>query len=184
MFNELKTGDLLACQGTWPMSRAIQWLTDQDISHVGLVVNIKFNGNGDKIPCIFQSMEGRGVELLPLKEVLQTKYWPFGGKVYWQKCLLDGDKLAKFCLHRWGGEYANYYQFLVGLSPLLRFLRKLRGANLDTKKDGWHCSELIADGLADQGVTFYKDSALITPGDLSGFDVWGARVELTQDTCG
>lgn len=167
----IKTGDLLAFQGTWVMSKGIQWFTHSNISHVGIACWINFNGNAP-ILCIFESMEGANVRIQPLYKTLETLYWPKGGKAFWKSLQpgYDGKDLMDFCLEHWIDSYASVYQFLLIASPRLRWLRKFRGGVIDTGT-GYHCSELIATGLKEQGYDLPKDPpALITPGDLYNLD--------------
>lgn len=191
----IKTGDLLAFQGTWLMSKGIQWFTHSNISHVGIACWIDFHcgyredytvcarANDCKskpLLCLFESMEGANVRVQPLYKTLETLYWPKGGKAYWKSLQpnYDGKDLMDFCVEHWIDSYASVYQFLLIASPRLRWLRKFRGGNVDNV--GYHCSELIATGLKEQGYDLPKDPpALITPGDLYNLDCFNpVGVEL------
>lgn len=176
--NKIKTGDLLAFHGTWLMSRGIQWFTHSHISHVGIACWLTFNG-GKPVLCVFESMEGSGVRILPLYKNLATNYWNKNGQAYWRPILepYKGKCLMDFCVEHWNDAYASPYQFLLIASPRLRWLRKFRGSQVDT--EGYHCSEIIATGLKEQGYVLPKDPpALVTPGDLYNLDCWGDTNEL------
>lgn len=167
----IKTGDLLAFHGTWFMSRGIQWFTHSDISHVGIACWVSFNG-GQPLLCVFESMEGSNVRIQPLYKSLETLYWPKDGKCYWKSLhpKFDGKDLMDFCVEHWIDSYASVYQFLLIASPRLRWLRKFRGGVIDLP--GYHCSELIATGLREQGYALPKEPPLITPGDMFNLDCW------------
>lgn len=166
----IKTGDILTFKGTWLVSRGIQYVTGQEQSHIGIAVWLHLNGS--RRLCLFESMEGSGVRILPLKRTLEDLYWAKGGKVWWHSYRdqsIDGDKVMKYCFDLWGAGYANHYQFVVILSPLIKKIRKFLGRSFDTDINRWHCSELVCSALINQGYKHDKDPAITTPGDIAKF---------------
>ena len=176
----IRTGDLLACKGTWLVSRGIRMVTGSEISHVGVACWLHFNGV--KRLCMFEAMEGRDVRIVPVYKTLRHDYWDKGGKMYWKALdpVYQGDEIMSFCLEHWNEAYANYYQFLIILSPILRKLRALLGKSMDTDLNRYHCSELIATALREQGYDLSKNPALVTPGDLYTFDCYNPTGVLLE----
>jgi len=177
----IKTGDVLTCQGTWLISRGIQLITREKISHVGIAVWVHLNGRKKHL-CMFEAMEGRDVGIVPLEETLKRSYWPRGGKMWWQHTEgIDGYNVMDFCIQNWGAEYANKYQFVVGMSRLIRFIRTHMGKSLDTDPKKWHCSELVTRAFMAQGYKHDKEPAITTPGDVSRFSCLGKPILLESD---
>jgi hypothetical protein len=179
----IKTGDVLTCQGTWLISRGIQLLTRETVSHVGIAVWVHLNGKAKHL-CMFEAMEGRDVGIVPLRETLEKNLWKAGGRMWWSKIndpAISGYNVMDFCIKNWGAEYANKYQFIVGMSRLIRYLRTKMGKSLDTDPDRWHCSELVTRAFMEQGYKHDKEPALTTPGDVSRFACLSTPIELTRD---
>ena len=82
---QIKTGDILACQGTAFYSFFIRIITKSPITHVGIAVWIRFPGDIEDRLAILESHAMKGVRIAPLSEVLREDYWKHGGKIYWQK---------------------------------------------------------------------------------------------------
>ena len=182
--NDIKTGDLLLCRGNWIMSKCIRWVTGGQYSHAGIAVWLRFNGT--KRLCMFEAMEGSDIRIVPVYDVLKEYYWPYRDNAYIiHKPLLrelgyDGDKLIHFLLDRWSFKYANWWQFFVIASPRIQWFRsKIFGRNEDTDKDKYHCSELVATALEDQGYELNKTASLVTPSDLDSFTCFGPGEKLT-----
>lgn len=174
----IKTGDVIATSGyTWH-GRLVQLVTREDVSHVGFAAWLGFNG-GDKRLCLFDSQVGRGVGFEPISHCLMR-----GEHVYWYQLIdgnIKGPELLDFCIQHWGENYANIYQFIIFISPTLKFLRTFLGKDLDTSDDRWHCSELITSAFLAQGYAHDKEPVLTTPGDVTRFTCLYTRVELEND---
>jgi hypothetical protein len=173
VFQHIKTGDLLAAHGKWMASQLIQWYTGHPISHVGVACWINFNG-GPRTLCMFEAMEGYDVRIVPVEKVLRTKYWTGGSKMYHKRLKNPyvGKELMSFCQEHWNDAYANHYQFILGISPKLQYIRSILGRSLDTDHTKMHCSELIAAGLREQNYEWNKELALVTPGEVFDADCW------------
>lgn len=177
----IKTGDTLLGAGNWPVSRLVRLFTGQQFSHVGIAIWLQI-ANRPRL-CMFESMEGRDVRIVPLYKTLITQYWKNGGKMWYAPIIeptIDGDKVADFYLQHWGDLYANKYQFLVGMSGLIRLIRQFRGANIDTDENKWHCSEIAIRALMAQGYKHEKDPSITTPGDVALASCLGWPIEITS----
>lgn len=178
--NEIKTGDLLACRGSWFVSKLIRWWTQEEFSHVAIACWISFNGEPPKL-AILESMEGSGVRILPFDRVYRTQYkgktnaymvhMPLEGG-------LDNHKTMAYIMQLWNQKYANWWQFIIIMSPRLQWLRKLIMKTTDTDMDRYHCSEIIAYALQDQGYQLPKSPELMTPGDITRLTCWGEGTKL------
>jgi hypothetical protein len=185
--SNIKTGDLLLCRGNWLMSKTIRLLTGGEYSHAAIAVWIRFNGV--KRLCMFEAMEGSDVRIVPLYDTLKEYYWPYNDAYVTHKPLLSttpddrvnsfsGDYLIDYMLEHWSYKYANWYQFVVGVSPTIRKIRRFFGRNEDTGKDNYHCSEIIATALREQGYELLKNASMVTPSDLDSFTCFGAGTNL------
>lgn len=180
----IKNGDLFVCRGQWFFSRLIRFCTRENVSHVGFAVWMRFGTETEDRLCIFESMEGYGVRLLPVSHVLE-EYDRSGGVMFWQPLIdesINRNELLGFALNHWTDKYPPLYQFLVGASPVLRDLRLWRGASLDVSPDRRHCSELIADSFKFVGYKDAKISALTTPGDITRYKCLGGLERVTYRT--
>lgn len=176
----IKNGDMFACKGYSFFSKAIRLYTHQYWSHIGSAFWMKFNGGKPRL-CIFQSMEGRGIEVTPLGKALAQEYWPNNGEVWWLK-LKDNyhrEAVTDFYLQKWGDGYAYPYQFVVAMIPLIQKIRKLVGKPMKVGHDHYHCSETGTYALMSAGFKYdAKEPCLVTPGDLAAFDCFEPPVLL------
>jgi hypothetical protein len=181
-FNQanIRTGDLLFCSGKWLTARAIQLFTWSKINHVGVACHLQINGY--KKLCMFEAMESRDVRIMNLEQSLNTLYWPKGGQVIWcpLQDTIDRDRVIQFCLDHWGQQYASWYQFLLFMSPRLRWARKLLGLSLDTNINRWHCSEIVTRALVEAGYKFNAEPALTTPGQVYNFNCYRDKLILIK----
>jgi hypothetical protein len=91
---------------------------------------------------------------------------------------ISGAGVVDFCLQHWGDGYAGNYQFVVGMSSVLQWIRKLRGKSLDTDGTRFHCSETVTRALMSQGFQHIKEPALTTPVEVTRFSCFGKRILL------
>ena len=169
----IKTGDLIACRGKWWLSRAIRWVTMQEYSHVGVALNMQINGHKELV--IFEAMEGKGIRISPMRK----EFFESNEYVTHYKYSGDGERILCYLLSRWDDDYAPWYQFLLGMSPLLQRLRKNKGLSLDVDKKRDHCSELIAHALEHNGHKLFKNPALMTPTDLTFLECYSNPARLS-----
>ncbi len=121
----IKTGDVIVAAGNWNMSRAIRLFTRSRVSHVGIAVWLQFNDHAPRL-CMLEAMEGREIRILFLYKTLNRLYWPNGGKVWWKsinKLDICGEEIAAYCIDRVGDSYADRYQFVVAISPMIKRIR-------------------------------------------------------------
>ena len=78
----IRTGDILACEGTAIYSKIINFVTQSKISHVGIAVWVRFPDENDDRLAILEAHMAKGVRLAPLSDVLKTDYWSKGGKIH------------------------------------------------------------------------------------------------------
>lgn len=175
----ISTGDILTCRGMWAFSRGIRWWTGDDVSHCGIAIWGRFEHENRERLFMLEAMEGYGVQLIPLGLALE-RYWDTGGAVFWHPLspTFDGRKVAEFALEHWTETYASPYQFILGISPRLRWLRHLRGASTDLK--GWHCAELVTRAIMHSGYVHLKEPEITTPGDVGRMMCFRQRVELRK----
>jgi hypothetical protein len=180
--SKISTGDILSCAGSSWFSRLIRFKTRQSVSHVGLAVWVRFE-NGKRRLCIFEAVEGHGVRLQPLCKYLETEFWNKNAKMWWQPIIdpkIKGDQLLDFCLTHWSDRYASPYQFIIGLFPLLQWLRKFLGKSLDDDARRWHCAELISNAFKKQGYFLSKEPAITSPGDVTDFSCLSPPVLIEE----
>lgn len=175
----ISTGDVFTCRGMWPFSRSIRWWTGDDVSHAGIAIWGRFAHENRERLFMFEAMEGYGVQLIPLSTALE-RYWSTGGAVFWHplSATFDGGAVANFALQNWTQAYASRYQFILGISPRLRWLRRLRGAKTDLS--GWHCSELVTRSVIAAGYKHEKPPEFTTPGDVGRLMCFRQRLELRR----
>lgn len=164
--NSIQTADVISMTGKRPFSKAVQLVTKNKKSHVGLAAWLSFNGGRRRL-CVFEALEGKGVGFRPLSHILKLNI-----PVYWHQIIdptIDRYGMMNFCLERWGESYADWYQFLIYLSPTIKYLRTLLGKSLDSHPARWHCAELVTTALVNQGFQWFKDPVLTTPGDVAKF---------------
>lgn len=169
----VQDGDLISFHGDWLVSKAIQYWTQSQISHVGICIRMH------NIPCVLESIEGTGIRIVPIKHCIDTYTCP----IYWQPLKqnnIDKAVFIKFLLSKWGKAYPSLYQFLVIMSPTIQRVRKCLGKSLDVDRKAWHCSEFIAQGLLHAGYTFDKCCALVTPDEISKLPIFCGRIRLSQ----
>lgn len=181
--HQIQTGDALICAGPWLFSRAIRFFTREKYSHVGMAVWITFNG-GQKRLCMFEAMEGSGVQLVPLYHNLSVNYWPHNSKIWWAPLQgLNGQKVASYYLQHWADSYVLPYQFIVDALPFLQKIRRAFGRGVRVSEHRFHCSEIYTRSVINAGFNAKncKDPVMVTPGDVSRFSCLGKLVELEQD---
>lgn len=182
----IKTGDILACEGTAFYSKLIRVITKSRITHVGVAVWIRFPDNNEDRLAIIESHAMKGVRIAPLSEVLREDYWKRKGKIHWQKIedtRISGHNVAANALKRWNKSYANWYQFLVLGSFTLKTIRYMCGKSMDTDNKSQHCSELVTRALMEAGYRHGLDPSITTPADVSSFACLSECVELEECPC-
>ncbi|HCZ14274.1 MAG: putative distant relative of cell wall-associated hydrolase [Candidatus Accumulibacter phosphatis] len=160
---QLRTGDLVFCSGTYFFSRTIQWFTKSVWSHVGIIYR------DDNLQRIFvlESETAIGVRLAPLSKYLRDYHGrnkPYKGRIVIGRITPapDGEQFNKaisFGMDELTRPYDNWEILRIAMRILFRRGRK----NRDRK---YICSELVYEAFrkADIGFKFHRDS--ISPDDI------------------
>jgi uncharacterized protein YycO len=161
--DQLRTGDLVFCSGTYFFSRTIQWFTKSVWSHVGIIYR------DDNLQRIFvlESETAIGVRLAPLSKYLRDYHGrnkPYKGRIVIGRITPapDGEQFNKaisFGMDELTRPYDNWEILRIAMRILFRRGRK----NRDRK---YICSELVYEAFrkADIGFKFHRDS--ISPDDI------------------
>lgn len=178
--SKVKTGDVFTFAGSWLMSKAIRWWTNQPVSHTGLAIWLKIGEESRDRLCILEAMEPGGCRLLPMS-YLFPQYWGSDTNIYWQSITdqsVSGTKAVEWALEQWGKPYASWLQFLTIMSPAFKKFRQKIGLPLKVGTDRYHCSELVTHSLIAGGFKFSSDPSLMTPGDVQKFTCLSEPVEV------
>lgn len=169
--DQLQTGDIVFCSGTYFFSKSIQWFTKSVWSHVGIIYR------DDNLLRIFvlESETAIGVRLVPLSKYLRDYHGrnkPYKGRIVIGRIApaADGEKVKKaisFGMDELTRPYDNWEIMRIAMRILFGRGRKDR----DRK---YICSELVYEAFrkADIAFTFNRNS-------ISPDDIWkDARVEM------
>lgn len=161
--NQLQTGDLVFCSGSYFFSRTIQWFTKSVWSHVGIIYR---DDNLQRI-FILESETVIGVRLAPLSKYLRDYHGrnkPYKGRMVIGRITPapDGEQFKKaisFGMDELTRPYDNWEIMRIAMRILFRRGRK----NRDRK---YICSELVYEAFrkAEVGFKFHRDS--ISPDDI------------------
>ena len=131
-------GDLVAFGGKWALSRAIQWWTRSEVSHLGVLLWIDA-GEGSPRLCVMESVGG-GVRLFPFSS-LNRSYHKAGGRIWLAR--YEGPEprqtIRARALTAWGSAYPSDRQYLA---VMFRWARWLWGSDVDP--EAYTCSEFAA----------------------------------------
>jgi cell wall-associated NlpC family hydrolase len=169
--DQLQTGDIVFCSGTYFFSKSIQWFTKSVWSHVGIVYR------DDNLLRIFvlESETAIGVRLVPLSKYLRDYHGrnkPYKGRIVIGRITpaVDGEKVKKvisFGMDELTRPYDNWEIMRIAMRILFRRGRKDR----DRK---YICSELVYEAFRKADIAFRFNRNSISPDDI-----WkDARVEM------
>ena len=169
--DQLQTGDIVFCSGTYFFSKSIQWFTKSVWSHVGIIYR------DDNLLRIFvlDSETAIGVRLVPLSKYLRDYHGrnkPYKGRIVIGRIAPGADrekvkKAISFGMDELTRPYDNWEIMRIAMRILFRRGRKDR----DRK---YICSELVYEGFRKADIAFTFDRNSITPDDI-----WkDARVEM------
>jgi len=154
--------DIVAYVGNRVFSRVIQWRSGSKFSHVGMVCEC------DGVEYVLESLEGKGVRLVPLTHWLT---WP--GKIVGWKLDpnivgdVDRQNMVDWCVARLGCEYASPKQFLRSFGYSSRWLMRLLHLRIDLEFDRFFCSEYLSQAMESVGLVLPKYGSEMTPGDVT-----------------
>ena len=161
--DQLRTGDIVFCSGTYFFSQAIQWFTRSVWSHVGIIYR------DDNLQRIFviESETVIGVRLAPLSKYLRDYHGrnkPYKGRMVIARITPgpDDEKLKSvisFGMDELTRPYDNWEICRIAMRILFRRGRK----NRDRK---YICSELVYEAFRKAEVAFKFHRNSISPDDI------------------
>ncbi len=160
---QLHTGDLIFCSGTYLFSRAIQWFTRSVWSHVGIIYR------DDHLERIFvlESETAIGVRLAPLSKYLRDYHGrnkPYKGRIVVGRLAPEpgADSLKQvisFGMDELTRPYDNWEILRIALRILFRRGRKHRDRH-------YICSELVYEAYRKVDLRFSFRRNSISPDDI------------------
>ncbi|MFM1891910.1 MAG: hypothetical protein RLZ44_987 [Pseudomonadota bacterium] len=163
MREDMRTGDLVFCSGSYFFSHAIQQFTRSVWSHVGMI----YKDPTLRRVFILESETLIGVRLAPLSKYLKDyhgKNRPYRGNMVLARVQpqIDADKLnyaISYGMDELTKPYDNFEIVRIGLRILFRVSRRTR----DRK---YICSELVYDCFDQIGVPFSLRDEYVSPDDI------------------
>ncbi|MCB1788733.1 MAG: hypothetical protein KDJ27_14575 [Gammaproteobacteria bacterium] len=161
--DDLRTGDLVFCSGSYFFSHAIQRFTRSVWSHVGMI----YKDPTLQRVFILESETLIGVRLAPLSKYLSDyhgKNRPYKGNIVVARVhpQIDADKLNRaisYGMDELTKPYDNFEILRIGMRILFRVSRRVR----DRK---YICSELVYDCFDQIGVPFSLRDEYVSPDDI------------------
>ena len=161
--DQLRTGDLVFCSGSYFFSKAIQRFTRSVWSHVGIVYK------DDELQRVFvlESEVAIGVRLAPLSKYLRDYHGrnrPYRGRIVVARVTPEVDAQAmrraiSFGMDELTKPYDNFEILRTALRIVFRVSRRTR----DRK---YICSELVHECFRAAGVKFKLTDAYVSPDDI------------------
>ncbi|MET0071126.1 MAG: YiiX/YebB-like N1pC/P60 family cysteine hydrolase [Candidatus Thiodiazotropha sp.] len=163
MRQELQTGDLVFCSGSYFFSRAVQKFTNSVWSHVGMIYR---DPTLERV-FVLESETLIGVRLAPLSKYLRDyhgKNRPYKGNIVIARVhpAVDEDKLnhaISYGMDELTKPYDNFEILRIGVRILFKISRRTR----DRK---YICSELVYDCFDSVGVPFSLRDEYVSPDDI------------------
>ena len=169
--DQLQTGDLVFCSGTYLFSKSVRWFTKSVWRHVGII----YRDDNLRRIFILESEIAIGVRLVPLSKYLRDYHGrkkPYQGRIVIGRIVpaADGEKVKKaisFGMDELTRPYDNWEIMRIAMRILFRRGRKDR----DRK---YICSELVYEAFRKADIAFRFNRNSISPDDI-----WkDARVEM------
>jgi Permuted papain-like amidase enzyme, YaeF/YiiX, C92 family len=161
--DQLRTGDLVFCSGSYFFSGLIQRFTRSVWSHVGILYR------DDHLERVFvlESETMIGVRLAPVSKYLRDYHGrnrPYRGQIVIARVQPDVDAQAikraiSFGMDELTKPYDNFEIVRIALRILLRISRRTR----DRK---YICSELVFECFREAGVSFRLNDEFVGPDDI------------------
>jgi uncharacterized protein YycO len=161
--NELRTGDIVFCSGTYFFSKTIQWFTKSVWSHVGIIYR------DDHLERIFvlESETAIGVRLVPLSKYLRDYHGrnkPYKGRILIGRITPEPDnqklkQAISFGMDELTRPYDNWEICRIAIRILFKRGRK----NRDRK---YICSELVYEAFRKAEIAFKFNRSSISPDDI------------------
>ena len=161
--DELRSGDLVFCSGSYVFSGMIQRMTHSVWSHVGMIYR---DDNLGRI-FILESETGIGVRLAPLSKYLRDYHGrrhPYKGQIVVAQVhpAIDEAQVKRaisFGMDELTKPYDNFEILRIAMRIMLRIGRRTR----DRK---YICSELVNDCFRQAGVRFHLEDNYVSPDDI------------------
>ena len=161
--DELKTGDLIFCSGSYFFSKLIQRFTKSVWSHIGIIYKDEPLGR----VLVLESEKLYGVRLAPLSKYLKDyhgKNKPYKGKVIVARVNpeLPQTQLYKaisFGMDELTKPYDNWEIFRIAIRIVFKITRREKNRN-------YICSELVQECFKNAGVRFNDNDTKISPDDI------------------
>jgi cell wall-associated NlpC family hydrolase len=161
--DQLRTGDLVFCSGSYLFSRAIQRFTRSVWSHVAIVYR------DDTLQRLFvlESETGIGVRLAPVSKYLRDYHGrrrPYRGQIVIARVQPEVDvervhKAISFGMDELTKPYDNSEILRIALRILFRVSRR-------THDRKYICSELVQECYRQAGVSFKLADRFVSPQDI------------------
>ncbi|MES9829391.1 MAG: YiiX/YebB-like N1pC/P60 family cysteine hydrolase [Candidatus Thiodiazotropha sp.] len=163
MRDDLQTGDLVFCSGSYFFSQAVQKFTKSVWSHVGMIYK---DPTLERI-FVLESETMIGVRLAPLSKYLQDYHGrnrPYKGNIVIARVdpPVDKQKLNQaisYGMDELTKPYDNFEIIRIGIRILFKISRRTR----DRK---YICSELVYDCFDSVGVPFNLRDEYVSPDDI------------------
>jgi hypothetical protein len=160
---QLRTGDIVFCSGSYLFSRLIQWFTKSVWSHVGIIYRDEHLGR----IFVLESEMAVGVRLAPLSKYLRDYHGrnrPYHGQIVIGRITPEPDgQLLKRAINFGMDELTKPYDNLEILRIAYRTLFK-RGRRVRDRK--YICSELAYEAFRKAAVVFKFNHKSISPDDI------------------
>lgn len=161
--NDLKTGDLVFCNGNYFFSKLIRKFTKSAWSHVGIIYK---DENLNRI-LVLESEKIYGVRLAPLSKYLKDyhgKNKPYKGKVFLARIVpeIPEEELKKgvsFGLDELTKPYDNWEIFRIAIRIIFGIGRREKNRN-------YICSELVQECFKHANYDFKDNDTKISPDDI------------------
>ena len=179
--NRMQPGDVIAFSGKKFSSDTIKWITDGNVSHVGVVFQSRLLANGTPQPGLLNQVAestALGVRFTRLSGIMRN----YEGQIWWlplsetSRARLDLETFHNFLLHHEGRPYDFHQAGILGLDKLdpLEIIQNQE----DFEK--LFCSELVAGALEAGGVIETINASRVAPIDLCRFQIYADHyVQLT-----
>ncbi|MCG7878129.1 MAG: hypothetical protein JAY75_06550 [Candidatus Thiodiazotropha taylori] len=163
MRDDLQTGDLVFCSGSYFFSQAVQKFTKSVWSHVGMIYK---DPTLERV-FVLESETLIGVRLAPLSKYLRDYHGrnrPYKGNIViaWVDPPVDKQKLNQaisYGMDELTKPYDNFEIIRIGIRILFKISRRTR----DRK---YICSELVYDCFDSVGVPFNLRDEYVSPDDI------------------
>ena len=161
--DQLRTGDLVFCSGTYFFSNAIRWVTKSVWSHIGIIYR------DDALERIFilESETFIGVRVAPLSKYLRDYHGrnkPYRGRMFIARLAPEiTAETHKKAVSTGLDELTKPYDNLEIFRIAIRILFKIGRKNRDRK---YICSELVYEAFRKADVVFHFRHRSISPDDI------------------